>query len=88
MGSLPVGNDLFLLVSGLVETIEDLLVAWRILRYIGIPRVDFIFREIFRWIYSRGISQFWSLTRQNLNKRVSYLEKSSLLLVATFIDVS
>jgi hypothetical protein len=34
---LLVANDLFLLVFGLVETIEDLLIALRILRYIGIP---------------------------------------------------
>jgi hypothetical protein len=41
------------------------------LRYIGIPGVDFIFREIFRWIYTRGISQFWFQTRQNLNEQAS-----------------
>jgi hypothetical protein len=31
----------------------------RILTYIGIPWVDFIFWEIFMWISTRGISQFW-----------------------------
>jgi hypothetical protein len=37
----------------------QLLVALRILRYIGIPWVDFIFREIFMWISTRVLSQLW-----------------------------
>jgi hypothetical protein len=44
--------------------LPHLLVALTILRYIGIPWVDFIFREIFMWIPTRGISQFWFQTRQ------------------------
>jgi hypothetical protein len=30
-----------------------------------------IFREIFMWISTRGISQFWFQTRQDLNEPVS-----------------
>jgi hypothetical protein len=44
--------------------LPHLLVALTILRYIGIPWVDFIFREIFMGISTRGISQFWFQTHQ------------------------
>jgi hypothetical protein len=40
------------------------------------------------WISTRGISQFWFQTRQILNAQVSQLERSSLILVPTSIDIS
>jgi hypothetical protein len=39
--------------------LPHLLVALTILRYIGIPWVDFIFWEIFMWISTCGVSQLW-----------------------------
>jgi hypothetical protein len=73
MVCLLVVNDYSFLTSGwwgLLKTflLLHLLVALRILRYIGIPWVDFIFQEIFTWISTRGKSQYWFQTRQNFDR--------------------
>jgi hypothetical protein len=47
----------------------------RILKYIGKPWVDFIFREIFMWISTCGISQFWFQTRQNFEQASELVRK-------------
>jgi hypothetical protein len=46
-----------------------------ILRYIGIPWVIFIFREIFMWISTRGISRFWFQTRQKFERASELVRK-------------
>jgi hypothetical protein len=52
-----------------------LLVSLRILRYIGIPWVDFIFWDIFMRISTRGISQLWFQTRQNFERASKLVRK-------------